>query len=162
MERPTPSSDIVRTRMSQQKTRDTQPELAVRRLLHAAGLRYRIHRRPLPSLRREADIVFTKAKVAVFIDGCFWHGCPLHGTEPTANSSFWKHKITANQARDDDTNVRLGDAGWTVLRHWEHEDPVQVAMTVTEAVKNLPTTPSTPRSRRGGWPPEPPRSGSPW
>ena len=84
-----------------QRTRDTAPELAVRRLLHAMGLRYRVDRQPLPGLRRRADLVFGPARVAVYIDGCFWHGCPEHGNpRPRANSGYWPAKIQRNQARD--------------------------------------------------------------
>lgn len=114
--------------MQRQATRNTAPELAVRRLLHAAGLRYRVDVAPLPGLRRRADVVFGPTRVAVFIDGCFWHGCPEHGRRPTrANSDYWVHKIARNQARDADTDERLREKGWAVVRAWEHEDPTKVA-----------------------------------
>lgn len=117
----TASSPGVRSRMQTQRTRDTAPELAVRRLLHAAGLRYRVDRPPLPGLRRRADIVFGPARVAVYVDGCFWHGCPEHGTLPRANSEYWQKKLQRNRMRDVETDRRLMDAGWSVVRVWEHE-----------------------------------------
>jgi DNA mismatch endonuclease (patch repair protein) len=120
--------------MSRQRSRDTDTELALRRALHARGLRYRIHRRPLPGVRREADVVFGPAKVAIFVDGCFWHGCPDHATWPKRNSTFWKRKIETNQARDRDTDERLVEAGWTSMRVWEHEDPTEAADRITAAV----------------------------
>ena len=118
---PSASSDAARATMRANRGRDTGPELAVRRALHAMGLRYRVDH-PLPfDRRRRADIVFTRAKVAVFVDGCFWHGCPEHGTTPRTNTAFWSEKIARNRERDSDTNERLRSLGWTVLRFWEHE-----------------------------------------
>lgn len=108
-------------------SRDTKPELAVRRVLHAAGARYRVSYRPLPGLRRTADIVFTRARIAVFIDGCFWHGCPSHYRAPGSNVAYWEEKIGRNRARDLKTSETLTAAGWTVLRFWSHEDPAAVA-----------------------------------
>lgn len=119
--------------MKSNKGRDTAPELAVRALLHAAGRRYRVNFPPVPTLRRTADIVFTRAHLAVFIDGCFWHGCPIHYQRPVRNQDYWDSKRAANSARDRDTEKRLVAAGWTVLRYWEHEDPRAVAAAV-EAV----------------------------
>lgn len=107
--------------MSRQKSKDTQIEIALRRALHAAGLRYRVHRRPVKGVRREADIVFGPARVAVFVDGCFWHGCPEHATWPRRNADFWRGKIEGNQARDRDTDARLAESGWLAVRVWEHE-----------------------------------------
>ncbi|SDI50197.1 T/G mismatch-specific endonuclease [Actinokineospora alba] len=121
-------------RMSRQRARDTQTELALRRALHALGLRYRVHRRPLPAVRREADIVFTRARVAVFVDGCFWHGCPTHATWPQRNADFWRTKIETNRTRDRSTDSALAAAGWAVVRVWEHEDPLVAALRVSEAV----------------------------
>lgn len=114
--------------MQMQRTRDTAPEIAVRRLLHGMGFRYRVDRAPLPKLRRRADIVFGPAKVAVFIDGCFWHGCPEHGRRETrANPAYWSGKIARNQARDADTDSRLLEAGWVPVRVWENERPQTAA-----------------------------------
>ncbi|MCL2092552.1 MAG: very short patch repair endonuclease [Micrococcales bacterium] len=115
--------------------RDTAPELALRRALHAAGLRYRVGF-PVPGQRRRTiDVAFTRAQVAVFVDGCFWHGCPEHGTQPQSNSAWWTTKLSANQARDRDTDRVLAEAGWTVLRVWEHEDPAAAADRVRAAVR---------------------------
>lgn len=120
--------------MSKQRERDTTAETALRREVHRLGLRYRVHRRPLASVRREADLVFGPAKVAVFVDGCFWHGCPEHGTWPKRNSEFWRAKIEKNQARDVDTGRRLAEAGWLAVRVWEHEDPTAAAKRVAKLV----------------------------
>lgn len=117
---PTAASD----RMRAQGRHDTLPELELRRALYALGLRYRIHRRPIADLRREADITFARARVAIFVDGCFWHGCPVHATWPKDNAAFWAAKIAENRARDRDTDRRLRAAGWVAFRVWEHEDPV--------------------------------------
>lgn len=117
--------------MQANRSRDTKPELAVRSALHSLGLRYRVAIAPVPDLRRRADIVFTKARVAVFIDGCFWHGCPEHGrTSFNHNADYWPAKIAANVDRDVDTTERLRCAGWTVLRFWEHENVAEVVETI--------------------------------
>ena len=121
--------------MQANRSRDTQPELAVRRLLHARGLRYRVAAAPLSGLRRRADIVFTKQRIAVFIDGCFWHGCEDHGRKTFQhNVDYWPNKIATNMARDLDTTARLSAAGWQVLRFWEHESPIDVAAAIEHAV----------------------------
>lgn len=120
--------------MQGNRSRDTAPELAVRRLVHAMGLRYRVSARPLPNLRRTADLVFTRRRVAVFIDGCFWHGCPEHHRQPSANAGYWSAKIERNRARDAATDATLADAGWTVLRFWTHQPPTEVAAAVGAAV----------------------------
>lgn len=120
--------------MSRQKSRNTGVEVALRRLLHASGLRYRIHRRPVKGVRREADIVFGPARVAVFVDGCFWHGCPDHATWPRNNADFWRTKIEGNRNRDLDTDARLAAAGWVAVRIWEHEDPAKAAERVRAIV----------------------------
>lgn len=121
--------------MQANRSRDTKPEIAVRKLLHAAGFRYRVSYAPVAKLRRRADIVFTKQRIAVFIDGCFWHGCPDHGRAHfNVNSDYWSPKITTNRLRDDDTNQKLAAAGWVVLRFWEHQDPNDVAREIAAAV----------------------------
>jgi DNA mismatch endonuclease (patch repair protein) len=102
--------------MSRQRRRDTAAELAVRRELFGRGLRYRVHRRPVPELRRQADIVFSKRRVAVFVDGCFWHDCPEHGVRPSVNEAHWCSKLEANKSRDRDTDMRLEQTGWRVVR----------------------------------------------
>lgn len=132
------SSDHTRRAMRGNKSRDTAPELAVRRLVHAMGLRYRVNARPLPNLRRTADLVFTKRRVAVFIDGCFWHGCPTHHRRPAANAEYWIAKVERNRARDHNTDVTLGAEGWTVLRYWAHESPDRVAADIYTVVTSRP------------------------
>ena len=132
------SSPASRKVMQGNRSRDTSPELAVRRLLHAAGLRYRVDYRPEPSLRRTADIVFTKQRVAIFIDGCYWHACPEHGTAHATNATYWSEKLQRNVARDADTTARLEAAGWTVLRFWEHENPTEVASEVAGTIRAYP------------------------
>lgn len=131
MERPTPSSPEAQRRMRAVRRRDTAPEMALRRALHRRGHRYRVDMK-LPGLRRRADIVFTRAKVAVFVDGCFWHGCAQHGTAPKSNADFWANKISTNRARDRDTDERLEELGWRAVRVWEHED-VEAAVEVIES-----------------------------
>ncbi|ADP84920.1 very short patch repair endonuclease [Pseudofrankia inefficax] len=126
--------------MQLQRTRDTAPELALRRRLHGMGLRYRVDVQPLRDLRRRADLVFGPSKVAVFVDGCFWHGCPVHGNpRPAANTWYWPDKIAGNKARDTDTDRRLQEAGWAVVRVWEHDDPKTVAGQVAELVASRRT-----------------------
>ncbi|MDV3291908.1 very short patch repair endonuclease [Mycobacterium avium] len=128
------SSDHARRSMQGNRSRDTAPELAVRRLVHAMGLRYRVNARPLPTVRRTADLVFTRRRVAVFIDGCYWHGCPDHHRQPSANADYWRAKVARNRARDAATDETLRAAGWTVLRFWEHQPPAEVAEAVRAAV----------------------------
>ncbi|WP_110079064.1 very short patch repair endonuclease [Actinokineospora spheciospongiae] len=120
--------------MSRQRSRDTGTEIALRKELHALGLRYRVHRRPVRAVRREADVVFGPVKVAVFVDGCFWHGCPEHLTWPKNNADFWRSKIETNRSRDRDTDRKLADDGWAVVRVWEHEDPLSAARRVRDLV----------------------------
>lgn len=127
------SSEGSRRSMRSNRGRDTKPEIAVRRLLHAAGLRYRVDFAPLGG-RRRADIVFTRKRIAVFIDGCFWHGCPEHLTLPKHNSEYWLPKLQRNIERDRETDAALEAAGWMVLRFWEHEAPTTVARRVIDAV----------------------------
>lgn len=115
------SSAARRRNMQAIRSRDTKPEQMIRRLVHARGLRYRVAARPLPELRRTADLVFRPTKVAVFIDGCYWHGCPEHYKAPKVNPGYWSDKVARNVARDRDTDERLKEAGWLVLRFWEHE-----------------------------------------
>ncbi len=131
------SSPGRRRNMQAIRARDTQPELAVRRVLHSRGLRFRVSIAPDPDLRRKADIVFTKAKVAVFIDGCFWHGCPQHGRVAFKhNVDYWPNKIAANIARDIDTNIKLEACGWLVLRFWEHEGAAAVADKIQMTIRS--------------------------
>lgn len=134
---PPASSPEVAARMRAVKTRDTGPELAIRRLVHAAGLRYLVDA-PLPieGARRRSDMSFTRRRVAVFVDGCYWHGCPAHFRPSGVNRDWWLRKIERTRARDTDTDRRLAEAGWTVVRVWEHEDPADAAARVIRAVRN--------------------------
>lgn len=134
------SSEGTRKSMLANKRRDTVTEMAVRRALHSRGLRYRVDYAPIPGLRRRADIVFTRARIAVFIDGCFWHGCPIHGTTPKRNAGYWGPKLAANAARDRDTDRQLEAAGWRVFRFWEHEAPSEVADRTELAVRAATST----------------------
>jgi len=148
--RPPPSSAVARDRFRAQKRRDTAPELALRRLLHARGLRYRVDTAPLPGVRRRADVVFTRARVAVFVDGCLWHSCPLHATSPTANAAWWRTKLDTTVQRDRDTDASLVEAGWLVVRVWEHEPPTETADRVANAYTSRATRP--PRAIRAADP----------
>lgn len=132
---PHPSSLAALARMRAAKPRNTAPELAIRLLLHRKGLRYRIDTKPISELNRRADIVFRFAKVAIFIDGCFWHGCPIHGTQAKANAEFWRAKIERNQQRDADTTAQLERAGWKVVRVWEHENPDEASEKIANIVR---------------------------
>ncbi|WP_373293685.1 very short patch repair endonuclease [Actinomadura livida] len=129
------SSPGVRKSMQANKGRDTKPELALRRAVHALGLRYRVSHRPVPAVRRTADLVFTRAKVAVFMDGCFWHGCPQHHTKSATNADYWAEKVRRNRERDAETDRLFLDAGWLVLRFWEHEEPNEAALQIAEQVR---------------------------
>jgi DNA mismatch endonuclease (patch repair protein) len=137
--RPEASSPAIRYRMQVTPRRDTPCELALRRAVHRLGLRFRVDR-PVVGTRRRADLVFPRARVAVFVDGCFWHGCPIHGTWPKANAAWWKAKIRANARRDRDTDAGLAAAGWRVLRFWEHEDAARAAARIARVVGELPRT----------------------
>lgn len=119
--RPPASADHVRRRFERQRRRDTKPEMLLRRELHRRGLRYRVDTRVVEGLRRRADLLFSGPKVAVFVDGCFWHRCPEHGNIPKSNTEWWKAKLERNVERDRDTDERLHRAGWMVIRVWEHE-----------------------------------------
>ncbi len=128
-----------RASMQSNRGRDTSPELAVRRRLHALGLRYRVSVRPIKNVRRTADIVFPRARVAVFIDGCFWHGCVEHYQAAARNAEFWLAKRIRNQERDADTDGILEARGWRPLRIWEHEvraDPDAVAARIAGVVRS--------------------------
>jgi DNA mismatch endonuclease, patch repair protein len=122
--------------MSRLARRDTAPELALRRELHRRGLRYRVQMKVPGNNRRTIDVAFTRAKLAVYVDGCFWHGCPQHHTRPSVNSDWWAWKLERNQARDRDTERELHDAGWGVLRVWEHESPDSAADRVGAAYRS--------------------------
>lgn len=131
---PLPSSKAALNRMKAAKPRDTAPEKSLRSEMYKSGLRYRVDIRPIKKLNRRADIVFRSAKVAVFVDGCFWHGCPKHGTQAKANATFWKNKIKRNQERDAETNQLLKRAEWKVIRVWEHENTKKVSEKIQKIV----------------------------
>lgn len=123
----------ISARMSRQARRDTAPEVALRRELHHRGLRFRVDR-PIPGMpRRRTDLLFTRARVAVFVDGCFWHSCPEHRTAPKTNGSWWEDKLAHNARRDHETDEHLTALGWVVLRFWEHES----AATAADAVEQM-------------------------
>lgn len=128
------SSAANRRSMLGNRSRDTSPELALRSLVHRAGLRYRVAAKPIKGMRRTADLLFRPVRVAVFVDGCFWHGCPEHFVPPKTNPEYWREKIGRNVARDRDTDARLAAQDWLVLRFWEHEDPAACADLVKQAV----------------------------
>lgn len=132
--KPPASSDAVRRRLQRQARRDTAPEVRLRRALFALGLRYRTHFRVLPTSRRTADIAFTRARVAVDVRGCFWHGCPEHGHFPRSNSDWWRAKLERNRARDVGTEMELRALGWRVLVVWEHEPVWEAAVRVQAIV----------------------------
>jgi DNA mismatch endonuclease (patch repair protein) len=117
---------------------NTRPEVALRSELHRRGLRFRkdVALRPAQRLRR-VDIVFPRARLAVFLDGCFWHGCPDHGNQPKANTEYWSAKLAGNAARDAQVNAELELAGWTVIRVWEHEDVRGAATRIERAYRQL-------------------------
>jgi DNA mismatch endonuclease (patch repair protein) len=121
--------------MQGNRAEDTRPEVDVRSAVHAIGLRFRKHVAPLRGLRCRADLVFTRQRVAVFVDGCFWHRCPEHGVSPTTNSSYWQAKLGGNVDRDRRNDEVLADAGWTVVRVWEHEEPQAAARRIASCVR---------------------------
>ncbi|SCL60557.1 T/G mismatch-specific endonuclease [Micromonospora yangpuensis] len=122
--------------MQSNRSHDTKPELALRRALHARGLRYRVCAKPLPDLRMKADLVFRPARVAVEVRGCFWHGCKLHCRKPSANSDYWTAKIDRNIARDLKNEMALRQAGWLLIAVWEHEEPSAAAAEIDKLVRD--------------------------
>lgn len=136
-----PASATVRAQMQSQRERDTRIERQLRSELHRLGLRFRLHRRVLPGSRREADIVFPGPRVAVFVDGCFWHGCPDHATWPQNNATFWKAKIESNARRDKETSGLLEELGWAVRRVWGHESASVAARRIARVVRTRSRVP---------------------
>ena len=132
--------------MLKNRNRDTRPELAVRSAAHGLGLRYLVAECSIKEVRRSADMVFPRARVAVFVDGCWWHGCPEHYVAPATNLDYWTSKIGGNRKRDADTDARLAACGWRVVRAWEHEDPAVVALRILEAVAPQASGSSSPSS----------------
>lgn len=134
---PGPSSAAAQRTMLGNRRRDSTPERRLRSALHATGLRFRVDlpisvpgRRPI-----RPDVVFTRMRVVVFVDGCFWHGCPEHGRPPRTNSRYWNAKIAINQTRDREQTAALEDAGWAVVRVWEHDDPAAAALVVRNVLE---------------------------
>jgi DNA mismatch endonuclease (patch repair protein) len=121
--------------MQANRRRDTGPELALRRELHRRGVRFRVDHRAVVGVRCRVDIAFARARVAVFVDGCFWHSCPMHGTAPKAHGDWWATKLEQNVRRDRRNDQALRDAGWTVIRVWEHESPEHAADLVVQSVR---------------------------
>ncbi|UQX11040.1 very short patch repair endonuclease [Candidatus Mycobacterium methanotrophicum] len=128
------TTPAVRRSMRSNRSRDTRPELALRRLLFAEGLRYRVAARPLPRLKRTVDIVFRPSRVAVEMRGCFWHGCPQHFRAPASNKEYWTAKIARNKGRDLATEQALRDAGWLLVVVWEHDNLREAAREIASAV----------------------------
>lgn len=126
---------VVSARMAITRGRDTKPELAVRRVLHSRGWRYRVNHRPVKSIRRTGDLVFTRKRVVVLIDGCFWHGCPEHFNIPKTRTEWWLEKIGGNRRRDRETEILWAQKGWTVLRFWEHESVDAVVIKIEEVLR---------------------------
>jgi DNA mismatch endonuclease (patch repair protein) len=127
--------------MQANRRRDTAPEMAIRRLVHASGLRYRVDARPLANIRHTADMIFTRARVAVFIDGCWWHGCAEHYRPPASNIAYWADKVGGNRARDRQIDQALISADWTVIRIWEHESPELAARRIEAVVRGATASP---------------------
>lgn len=120
--------------MTAQPRADTSPERDLRSVLHGRGLRFRKHVAPLPALRCRADVVFRSQRVAIFVDGCFWHLCPVHGVIPRSNAEWWRDKLERNVARDRRNDEALRQEGWIVMRVWEHEDPNAAADRIEAAM----------------------------
>ncbi len=129
-ERPLPSSEQVSQQMKRMPRKNSGPEIRLRRELHSRGLRFRVNLRGLPGT---PDIAFTRAKIAVFVDGCFWHRCPRHGVLPKANRDWWREKLDRNVERDKRKDGELEDLGWLSIHVWEHDDPSTVADAIEQA-----------------------------
>lgn len=137
---------VRRRIMQSNRSRDTRPEIRLRQELYALGLRYRVAQHPIAGFRRTADVVFRPTKIAVFVDGCFWHSCPQHGSLLLRNRDYWVSKLDQNVRRDAETNSVLKAHGWQVIRVWEHEVAAQAATRIARRVKfrrkSLPYTAS--------------------
>lgn len=131
------SSPMASRRMARVRQKGTGAEIALRRELYRSGLRFRVSYEVLKKPRRVADIAIPRFRIAVFVDGCFWHGCPEHATWPKQNSEFWRQKLEANRTRDADTNARLNLIGWTVLRFWEHESPIRATEAILKVISKI-------------------------
>jgi DNA mismatch endonuclease (patch repair protein) len=135
---PNPSSAAATAMGRGNRRRDTGPELQLGSILHRRGFRYR---RDFPvtarSIRVRPDFVFSRVRVAVFVDGCFWHCCPIHGAVPKANAGYWVPKLARNCERDEEVTRALQADGWNVVRVWEHEPPIDAAVKVGKAVDQV-------------------------
>lgn len=129
-----PPDPTVAARMRSQRRANTTPEIRVRQQLFSSGLRYRVGIKVPGNNRRTIDIAFPRQRVAVFIDGCFWHRCPLHSTPAKNNAEWWEEKLAKNVDRDRSTTALLEDQGWLVLRFWEHEEPHHVTEKIVKAL----------------------------
>lgn len=132
--KPEPLNAHVRSQMKKMPRSGSGIELAVRSELHRRGIRFRVNLRSLPG---SPDIVLTRAKVAVFIDGCFWHACPIHGSQPTNNADWWDAKLKRNRERDSEKDSSLRELGWLPLHYWEHDDPEEVAAEIEWVWRDL-------------------------
>ena len=128
------STPAIRKTMQGCRSRDTVPEVALWSAVHSLGLRFFVNRRPIPGMRLTADLVFPTHRVAVFMDGCFWHGCPDHYDMPVRNAAFWRTKINSNRARDRKVDGLLASHGWRVVRIWEHVPPSEAAERVYRVI----------------------------
>ena len=124
---PKAMNEVVSQQMSRMPVASSKPEVRLRRALHSLGLRFRLHRKDLPG---SPDIVLPQAKMAIFVDGCFWHACPEHGTLPKNNREWWQQKLEATRARDGFKDSALEELGWLPVHVWEHEDPTQAALAI--------------------------------
>jgi DNA mismatch endonuclease (patch repair protein) len=132
--RPVPLNQTVSAQMSRMPRARTGPEMLIRRELHRRGLRFRVNHRDLPG---RPDVAFTRVKLAVFIDGCFWHMCPQHASMPKNNADWWRTKLERNVARDREKDALLADVGWEVVHVWEHEGPMAVADAIEKRWREL-------------------------
>ncbi|MGH9046085.1 MAG: very short patch repair endonuclease, partial [Acidimicrobiales bacterium] len=133
---PTSTNSAVQSVMRANRRRDTKPEVALRSALHRRGLRFRNDASIVTEERRvRVDVALPRHRIAVFVDGCFWHCCPGHGTRPRSNSTYWRPKLERNVQRDAITNQLLQRAGWRVIRVWEHQDPNEAARMIDQVVR---------------------------
>jgi DNA mismatch endonuclease (patch repair protein) len=134
---PRASSAAARNVMRANRKTGTQPELRLRRALHRLGLRYRVGRRLPSPVLATPDLIFVRYRVAIFVDGCFWHGCPDHGVQPKVNVAYWTAKLALNRARDLRVDAALHSVGWLPIRVWEHDDPDRAAEHIRAAVTRM-------------------------
>ncbi len=131
---PPPSSEAARQRMRATRQHGTKPEVALRGALNQLGIVYHVDQSPVSGLKSRPDLIFEDTRIAVYVDGCFWHSCPIHGTLPKSNRQWWQAKLEANRQRDAKANDVLASAGWYVVRVWEHADPITVAKELADLI----------------------------